>query len=154
MKVHYHKELLAFFEGQVKKFGRVETGGILLGWIDENSNIIVSKATDAGSNAIHDDVYFKADADYIDMIIDIEYANSGGKVVYLGEWHTHPQVHPEPSLVDLNSLREIVESSGKPNLLLILGAVGFSKTNFTSQSVSIIKLPNKKKFYELEAAVV
>jgi len=152
MKVLYHGSVLDVFQNEIAKFGTRETGGVLLGWI-ENKNIIVAKATDAGPNAIHEKIFFRADANYIDMIIDIEHANSNGKISYIGEWHTHPQMNPQPSQVDLNSLDEIVESSGEPNLLLIIGAIDFKKDVFVEQSISIVKFPNDKRFFELEPLV-
>lgn len=151
IKVLYHASVLEVFSNQVAKFGTIETGGVLLGWI-ENRNIIVARATDAGPNAIHEQIYFRADPNYIDMVIDMEYANSNGKVNYIGEWHTHPQVSPKPSTVDLNSLDEIVASSGKLNLLLIIGAIDFRKERFADQSISIVKFPDDDRYFELETA--
>ncbi len=148
MKVLYQESALSVFESEISKFGIIETGGVLLGWW-ENETLIVSNATNAGPNAIHENFYFQADSNYIDMIIDMEYANSNGKVNYVGEWHTHPQVSPQPSKVDLNSLDEIVESSGKLNLLLIIGAMDFKKETFADQSISIVKFPNDDRFFEL-----
>jgi integrative and conjugative element protein (TIGR02256 family) len=150
MKVLYHNSVLDVFENEVTKIGIRETGGVLLGWT-ENENIIVAKATGAGPNAVHEKIFFRADANYIDMIIDMEYANSNGKINYIGEWHTHPQMNPRPSQVDLNSLDEIVESSGEPNLLLIIGAIDFKKDFFVEQSISILKFPSDDRYFELEA---
>ncbi len=152
MKLIYHESVLKTFEAEVTKFGIIETGGVLLGNVN-SEGIIVTKAIDAGPNAIHENFYFKADNNYVEMMIDIEYANSKGKVTYIGEWHSHPQVTPEPSEIDLNSLREICESSGTINLLLILGAIDFSKSKFLEQSISIVKAPNETKFYKIRPEI-
>ena len=43
---------------------------------------------------------------------------------YVGDWHTHPQKHPEPSLLDLRSMRNCFKKSRhelKHFLLLIVG---------------------------------
>jgi integrative and conjugative element protein (TIGR02256 family) len=152
MKVHYHHSALDVFHNEVAKFGTMETGGVLLGWL-ENEIIVVAKATDSGPNAIHEKIYFRADSNYIDMVIDMEHANSNGKLSYVGEWHTHPQMNPKPSQIDLNSLDEIVESSGRVNLLLIIGAIDFTKEVFAEQSISIVKSPDDDRFFELEPFV-
>jgi integrative and conjugative element protein (TIGR02256 family) len=148
MNIFYHASVLEVFEAEIAQFGVVETGGVLLGWYEEEK-VVVFKATSAGPNSTHENFYFQADSNYIDMIIDMEYANSNGKINYVGEWHTHPQLTPQPSSVDLNSLDEIVESSGKPNLLLIIGAIDFKKERFPDQSISIVKLPNDSRYFEL-----
>jgi integrative and conjugative element protein (TIGR02256 family) len=153
MKVYYYESVLRLFDSEIQKFGLIETGGVLLGWYDEE-NIIVAKATGAGPNATHENFYFRADANYIDMIIDMEFANSNGKIIYLGEWHTHPQTNPQPSPVDLNSLEEITESSKSSNLLLILGAIDFSIKEFIERSISIIKFPGNKKYYQLDPVIL
>ncbi len=152
MSVIYEKSVLDVFASEIVNFGNLETGGVLLGWFEEGK-ICVSKATGAGSNATHEHIYFRADKDYIDMIIDMEHANSNGKVNYIGEWHTHPQVNPQPSSVDLNSLDEIVESSGEPNLLLIIGAINFRKEKFSYQSISIVKFPGDERYFELDPTI-
>src|SRR5687768_10232346 len=153
MKVYYYESVLRLFDSEIKKFGVIETGGVLLGWYDEE-NIIVTKATNAGPNATHENFYFRADANYIDMIIDMEFANSDGRVIYLGEWHTHPQTNPQPSSVDLNSLDEITQSSNSPNLLLILGAIDFNAEVFIEHSISVIKFPNTRKYYQLNPVIL
>ena len=59
--------------------------------------------------------------------INRQWMESDGLVNYLGEWHTHAQVNPKPSIVDLSLLRQIIKdhSSLWPHLLmLILGQAG------------------------------
>ncbi len=133
------------FESQIIFHKKKETGGILLGKLIEDT-IIVFKVSGPGPNAIHEPLFFRADKNYIDMIIDLEYANSDGEVVYLGEWHTHPQVIPFPSELDLSSLNEITYSAGSPKILLILGAIGFNLENIRSQSLVLLKYPRKESF--------
>jgi len=145
-KIIYHHSILNLFDFEIEKFGIIETGGVLLGKTEKEC-IYISKAIGSGPKAIHEDIYFRADSNYIDMMIDIEYANSNGEISYIGEWHTHPQIHPEPSYKDLQSLSEITESSGKENLLLIIGAINYQKSKFINQSISIIKNPERTNFY-------
>lgn len=88
------------------------------------------------------------------MFLDMEIANSGGKLRYLGEWHTHPQINPEPSEIDLNSLYEIAASSNDFCLLLVIGAIDFEIDSFIKQSISIINYKRKERFYELNSNVI
>lgn len=149
MNLIYCQEALNAFALEVQKFGTIEAGGVLLGY-NNGKDIIITKAIDGGPNAIHENFYFRADNNYIEMMIDMEFANSGGKVGYIGEWHTHPQVNPEPSEIDLNSLKEIADSANDLSLLLIIGAIGFNIKKFLYQSISILKSPEDSRFYVIE----
>ena len=87
------------------------------------------------------------------MIIDLEYANSNGKIQYIGEWHTHPQINPYPSKLDLISLSEITNSSKHINVLLIIGGIGFNKSKFLDQSISIVKYFDQNNFLHIENGI-
>jgi len=135
----FSSKALVTFTSEIQRYQDLESGGVLLGYIVDEDTIYIETASEGGSKAIHEEFYFRADPNYVDMIIDMEYANSGGKVVYLGEWHTHPQIHPEPSPKDLQSLTEIAESADLFSLLLIIGAVNFQPNKFIDQSIAILK---------------
>lgn len=47
------------------------------------------------------------DAKKANEIIGREYEKSSHTRVYMGEWHTHPENFPRPSIVDLNSVSKI-----------------------------------------------
>lgn len=136
------------FHSEIETYGVVETGGVMMGFVD-GKTINVEKVSNGGSKAIHEYLYFKADNNYIEMFIDMEIANSGGKLRYLGEWHTHPQINPEPSDIDLNSIQEIAESSNDFCLLLIIGSMDYKNDSFSNQSISIINYKRQSKFYVL-----
>lgn len=137
------------FQSEIETYGVVETGGVMLGYIFEET-IYVEKVSNGGSKAIHEYLYFRADNNYIEMFIDMEVANSGGKLRYLGEWHTHPQINPEPSELDLDSLGEIADSTVDFCIGLILGAVDYSTECFWKQSVCIIKNKDSNKFQVIQ----
>lgn len=148
-EVHYTKQALEMFQSEIEMFEGLETGGVLLGHIEDDV-LIIDKASNGGPNAVHEEFYFRADPNYVDMFIDMKIANSDGKLRYLGEWHTHPQINPTPSDLDLNSLYEIAESSGDFCVLLIIGAIDFQLNLFSNQAISIIKNADSGKFYLLE----
>lgn len=43
------------------------------------------------------------------------------KMDYLGEWHTHPEINPPPSGVDINEWVKITNRLTKPMAFMILG---------------------------------
>lgn len=146
-RVLFRKECLNEFVFHCEQNEEKETGGILLGRIVEDIMIVI-KVSGPGPRAIHEPLYFRADKNYIDMIMDLEFANSGGTTKYLGEWHTHPQVKPYPSDHDLSSLSEISSSAGGPKMLLILGAIDFAVEKAQQQSIVILKYPQREAFIQ------
>lgn len=47
--------------------------------------------------------------------------SSGGTDAYVGEWHTHPEAHPSPSLLDRWTWGRIMRSSREPVVFAIGG---------------------------------
>jgi integrative and conjugative element protein (TIGR02256 family) len=135
-KVEIGHESVKLIEAEIAKTRPFETGGVIVGRIRDEV-ITIDNLSGPGPNALHEIDYFQADANYVDMFIDLHYANSNGESRYLGEWHCHPQVQPEPSPKDLVSLSEISDDHDGTVLLMIVGAVGFSTATFTSQSIAI-----------------
>ncbi|WP_353723141.1 Mov34/MPN/PAD-1 family protein [Dyadobacter sp. 676] len=55
------------------------------------------------------------------IIINYEFENSHGQIIYLGEWHTHPECSPSPSQRDLSMIREQFKlTSLNTNFVLLL----------------------------------
>lgn len=105
----------------------VETGGILLGFIDSNS-LIVTHASLPGPNAIHKRAYFMRDKKFCQEYLDCIHREFAGKVHYIGEWHKHLELKPSPSRTDIDSLTAIAI---QPNyevprpLLILCGTLDF-----------------------------
>ncbi|MFC4905562.1 Mov34/MPN/PAD-1 family protein [Kocuria oceani] len=100
-----------------------ETGGILLGQSSLGS-FRVMHTIGAGPEAEHYSRSFTPDRDWQYDQIDEIWAKTGGKIEYLGDWHTHPTGAPIPSNTDQTLLRR---TAGNPAcqcphpLMLILG---------------------------------
>jgi integrative and conjugative element protein (TIGR02256 family) len=81
--------------------GKPEAGGVLLGrHILDTSDVIVDKVTlpmegDRQSRRR----FFRAPRRHQEAIT-LAWRESGGTCTYLGEWHTHPECVPTPSLLD------------------------------------------------------
>lgn len=133
---------------EIKEFGHTETGGVLMGRVEKDS-IVIEIASGAGPSAIHESIYFQADSDFIDMFVDMEYANSNGQNIYLGEWHTHPEKYPSPSSIDLQSIDEISDNCDEMVIMIIFGAVAFNIKEVTTKSYAVIKFRNDKRFLRI-----
>lgn len=77
----------------------LETGGVLLGRAS-GQHVEVINAVGAGPAADHSPHSFVPDRDWqYDRIDEIFYAE-GGRISYLGDWHSHPGGAPVPSRTD------------------------------------------------------
>lgn len=150
--VIFSRQALHMFQSEIETYGVVETGGVMLGYIVDKT-IYVEKVSNGGTKAIHDYLYFRADNDFIEMFIDMEIANSGGEYRYLGEWHTHPEIYPNPSELDLDSLEEIADSTRDFCVGLILGSLDYSTDVFSEQSICLIKCVDSPHFQLLETFI-
>lgn len=82
--------------------GASEGGGVLLGRMLLGSNdIMVDGVTEPGPKDIRRPYSFKRNKAYHQRLVDEAWAASGGTMVFLGGWHTHPEPVPTPSGVDI-----------------------------------------------------
>ncbi|MBW8360971.1 MAG: Mov34/MPN/PAD-1 family protein [Kaistella sp.] len=96
-----------------------EAGGIILGKIiNDQINILklsVPTSLDKGSRT-----NFERNKVSAQIILDYEFYNSNGQLIYLGEWHTHPEPYPSPSKTDLKMLKRQFESNSLNTDFLLL----------------------------------
>lgn len=103
---------------------RAEAGGVLLGrHIRETTDIIVDRVTtpqpgDRRSRSR----YFRSRHRH-QVLIDRAWQESSWTCTYLGEWHTHPEPIPTPSIVDRIDWRRklIVDVFSAPIFFVIVG---------------------------------
>ena len=122
---------------EIRKNLHVETGGVLVGFYN-NDNIIIDSVSGPGPNANHSLTEFVIDEAYMYDFLDIEYVNSNGKNIYVGEWHTHPQVEPFPSEQDFQSFYErSIEWKHGELVFIIIGFIGLTDDNIEGQIIGI-----------------
>jgi integrative and conjugative element protein (TIGR02256 family) len=101
-----------------------ETGGVFMGYQANNMDLVVTDLIPAGPNAKHRRFSFEPDHEYqIDQIASI-YKKSRGDIMYLGDWHTHPNSSPQLSRIDKCTLTRIALTKGSHNshpIMTILG---------------------------------
>lgn len=56
--------------------------------------------------------------------INFLYRKNNKKLVYVGEWHTHPELYPTPSSVDKQNWNKIARSRTNPTVFIIVGTQG------------------------------
>lgn len=84
----------------------LETGGVLLGW-RTTEHICVTDIVGPGPGASHARDSFVPDAEWQSEEVARLYAESGRRLAYLGDWHTHPGGTSNPSLRDQQTLSAI-----------------------------------------------
>lgn len=87
----------------------IETGGVLAGMRQPDGSIHLTHASGPGPKAIHEPTRFEKDVEFCQKFLDKLYMETSGEVVYMGEWHSHPNSDNRPSGLDLRSLSEISE---------------------------------------------
>lgn len=123
-------ELTEHLQEKIKKYSQDEgweneSGGILLGgFIPKENKYIITDASVPNDADLSGPAFFVRNHMRAQEIIDQHWMESGGKVNYLGEWHTHGCKNPRPSITDKILLKMIItdQSNVWNNVfMLILG---------------------------------
>lgn len=102
-----------------------ETGGVLIGYHDFNERkIYVVDVVGAPADSIGTADGFKRGVQDLAPHIETLVRRSGGQVMYIGEWHSHPVgASARPSVDDIRQLLflgDLLETDGLPALMLIV----------------------------------
>lgn len=110
-----------------------ETGGCLMGfWEKPYSEVVITQVVGPGSDAIHGYGYFKPDHEWQEKEIARVYAESGRKVTYLGDWHSHPYGNNKLSWRDRKTLYNIASLYEARAPIPIMGIThGWQNLDFT-----------------------
>jgi integrative and conjugative element protein (TIGR02256 family) len=100
-----------------------ESGGILLGQMKDNS-IYLLRGSAPNAKDISHRTGFTRHKEVAQSIIDYEFLNSGKKTIYLGEWHTHPENDPSPSIQDSKMINDQFKKNVLNEDFIVLLIVG------------------------------
>jgi integrative and conjugative element protein (TIGR02256 family) len=105
--IHISDEVLSILDKykQHKKY-QDESGGIILGIVHEDNNICISKISKPNTSDKASRYSFERDKKAAQIIVNSEFYESDGMIIYLGEWHTHPEPNPSPSSVDIKMIKQ------------------------------------------------
>lgn len=134
---------------EVYKCPQKETGGVLCGFY-EGSAIVVASASGPGPNASKSLIEFTMDKGHMHTFLDKEYSASLGQNIYVGEWHTHPEIYPHPSVQDEISIVErSLEWEHGELAFLIFGFYKFSSTRMRKNNVCLHYDPKENRIWEI-----
>lgn len=105
-----------------------EFGGLLLGKYINSNKTLVIKETLLPKKYKSSRYYFERGSNGLKELLEQYYANEG--LVYVGEWHTHPNNEAVPSPTDIRAMRELAEDE---NVLInnpVLMILEIQKTDY------------------------
>lgn len=144
--VHIRANVLVKISKYRQQSSEAESGGILLGEFFPTEDLIrIMFVSIPGKSDVRSMFAFRRDAERSTRIAQAIWKRSGGSVHYLGEWHTHPEAHPNPSCSDRLSMGRLLQRSTVVSgglILIILGRQSdyfgfYSKSGSSRISVEI-----------------
>lgn len=128
--VEDRRTLLHFSDATLKKFSQYvqareidcEAGGLLLGSV-HGTHMLIEQATVPTALDKRFRYLFERMPFGHDVIALSRWAMSKGTIRYLGEWHTHPEDHPNPSALDRSEWSRLSAKrlDKRPMLAVIVG---------------------------------
>jgi integrative and conjugative element protein (TIGR02256 family) len=97
------------------RFWVKETGGALVGYVDESSSCVVVAASGPGPRAMHSYSDVQLDGQFITRYCEQWRAQSHGVIEYVGDWHTHVSNSVAPSQTDVEAMRRMAPFTASPS---------------------------------------
>ncbi len=102
LTVVFAPEIESFFERiRTSHDYHLETGGILVGTLKSGPILTITDVTSPQKQDKQQRFRFKRSAFGHQTLMDQLWEASGFTKMYLGEWHTHCELKPKPSMVDM-----------------------------------------------------
>jgi len=112
------------------KYQDEESGGMVIGSIVNNSNEIeIMDYTIPQKGDFQSRCRFIRKKKTHNAILQKKWMESHGTVMYMGEWHTHPENDPHYSLQDIRNWRKLLKKSNtySEHLLFFIGGINYYK---------------------------
>ena len=110
---------------QVAKYYPRECGGIFVGRVVGSAAVI--QQIMMPKTFYSTPIFFRRMASLVNRWLSRVFKQSEGETIYLGEWHSHPNGIPIPSITDFTTMKKIAEYEGvriKTPILMIVGYDG------------------------------
>lgn len=124
-----------------------ETGGALVGYLNDSREVIITDACGPGPRAESQLLSIKIDGEYTGNFCNEVFRKSNGRYDYIGDWHCHPSFYIRPSEMDRLTMVELSEVEGLPDFPI---SVIFSR--FT-RGFEVYYLNREKKLSRLTSRV-
>ena len=109
MTAWFNRTVLESLAEEADRRYPLETGGIMAGYFADSGDAVVLHVIGPGPNAAHSRRRFVPDHEWQCARLDELFKQSNGKLVYLGDWHTHPDSTGNLSWLDHRTLSAIAK---------------------------------------------
>lgn len=114
-----------------------ESAGVLIGE-RRDIHIVITDLSEPSQWDIRSRFMVDRISKHHQKVINDAFKKSKGKWHYLGEWHTHPEDAPKPSMTDYTSWHKNLKSK-LPLILIIVGRTHFWVGKKTQDKIEILK---------------
>jgi integrative and conjugative element protein (TIGR02256 family) len=105
------RSILDVIRAEVRRAGRRETGGALVGYLSPESTLFVTHASGPGPRAQLQLTSVLIDGQYAHEFCTRIFTSSGGRLDYVGDWHRHLGWSLAASDQDLEAMLTISDSN-------------------------------------------
>nr|WP_199000946.1 ThiF family adenylyltransferase [Flavobacterium sp. ASV13] len=128
--LYISEETLIKIKSELDKHYPNEFGGVFVGF-KENDLIIVKDILLPDKYENGKTVFIRHPGTLNERLQSI-FEETSGKIIYLGEWHSHPDASPMPSQTDIKTMKEIAENNEINNINPLLMISKISNDIFES----------------------
>lgn len=123
--LNFSDEVLSVFERHVQVEERLESGGVLLGTVHERGLLVTVATTPTRLDRQLRHLFERLPFGHRAVARRL-WRSTAGTTRYIGEWHTHPQDIPSPSVIDLEEWLKLANARAdkRPLLAVIVGRRG------------------------------
>ena len=133
------QSVLQAIDTEARRFWFKESGGALVGYVDESFSVVVVSASGPGPRAKHSYSHVQLDGAFVTRFCKRWRTRSKGIIDYVGDWHTHISSSTSPSVTDIEALRLMEPFTASPSFL----PVSMIRSRFTQQ-YSVFVLSDSK----------
>lgn len=126
------EDVVKIFRTFEQKSSKTEAGGILLGFVYPGFTEIC-EATIPGKLDRFGQFFFIRSKNGAQRKINKAWIKSEGSLIYLGEWHTHPDINPKPSITDIDMIKKQLKETEMEIDFLYLIIVGRDDTYWVAK---------------------
>jgi integrative and conjugative element protein (TIGR02256 family) len=145
-----HPDVFKVFKDYQQVSGRKEAGGILLGTVFPEK-VLIEIATSPNNRDKAGRFFFNRNVDMAQLAVNRAWAESGGKTIYVGEWHTHPEPKPTPSSDDHKLLWDMLLDTKMHIDFLFMIIIGTQEclVMMNHKQNANLKIPPSSKYFSL-----
>ena len=146
-RVIISSRVLKVFRKYEQKSGEFEAGGILFGNVYDDHDSII-KITLPNQLDTREFNFFNISKIPAQLQINKSWKRSNGYLIYLGEWHTHSEINPQPSTIDIKMIKKTFRETEMEinHLYLIIVGIGNSLWVGRQDSKGLVKLNVKNEY--------